>query len=73
MCARLCARPDDDDDDVDDDVGLHVLGCRVDILGTNCNKLLKTKDERLEEQTGVASASVRVIVFGGQQVMMMMS
>ena len=22
----------------DDDVGLHVLGCRVDILGTNCNK-----------------------------------
>ena len=21
-----------------DDVGLHVLGCRVDILGTNCNK-----------------------------------
>ena len=21
----------------DDDVGLHVLGCRVDILGTNCN------------------------------------
>ena len=23
----------------DDDVGLHVLGCRVDMLGTNCNKL----------------------------------
>ena len=22
----------------DDDVGLHVLGCRVDILGTNCKK-----------------------------------
>ena len=22
---------------LDDDVGLHVLGCRVDILGTNCN------------------------------------
>ena len=21
----------------DDDVGLHVLGCWVDILGTNCN------------------------------------
>ena len=21
----------------DDEVGLHVLGCRVDILGTNCN------------------------------------
>ena len=27
----------------DDDVGLHVLGCRVDILGTNCKKLLKVK------------------------------
>ena len=26
-----------------DDVGLHVLGCRADILGTNCNKLLKLK------------------------------
>ena len=25
------------------DVGLHVLGCRVDILGTNCKKLLKVK------------------------------
>ena len=24
----------------DDDVGLHVLGCRVDILGTNCNQNL---------------------------------
>ena len=24
---------------VDDDVGLHVLGCRVDILGTNCNRV----------------------------------
>ena len=23
----------------DDDVGLHVLGCRVDILGTNCNNV----------------------------------
>ena len=22
----------------DDDVGLHVLGCRVDILGTNCSR-----------------------------------
>ena len=22
----------------DDDVGLHVLGCQVDILGTNCTK-----------------------------------
>ena len=27
----------------DDDVGLHDLGCRVDILGTNCKKLLKVK------------------------------
>ena len=26
-----------------DDVGLHVLGCRVDILGTNCTKILKVK------------------------------
>ena len=25
------------------DVGLHVLGCPVDILGTNCKKLLKLK------------------------------
>ena len=25
------------DRDDDDDVGLHVLGCRVDIFGTNCN------------------------------------
>ena len=24
-------------------MGLHVLGCRVDILGTNCKKLLKVK------------------------------
>ena len=23
----------------DDDVGLHVLGCRVDILGTNCKMI----------------------------------
>ena len=29
-----------------DDVGLHVLGCRVDILGTNCTKLLKVKMSR---------------------------
>ena len=26
-----------------DDVGFHVFGCRVAILGTNCNKLLKLK------------------------------
>ena len=25
------------------EVELHVLGCRVDILGTNCTKLLKVK------------------------------
>ena len=24
-------------------MGLHVLGCRIDILGTNCKKLLKVK------------------------------
>ena len=29
--------------DDDDDVGLNVLGCRADILGTNCNKLWKLK------------------------------
>ena len=33
----------DDDDDDDDDVGLKVLGCRANILGTNCNKLIKLK------------------------------
>ena len=31
---------DDDDDDDDDDVELNVLGCRVDILGTNCDQRL---------------------------------
>ena len=30
-------------DELPGDVGLHVLGCRVDILGTNCKKLLKLK------------------------------
>ena len=30
---ELATRGDDDDD-----VGLHVLGCRVDILGTNCKQ-----------------------------------
>ena len=49
----------------DDDVGLHVLGCRVDILGTNCKKLLKLKMSG--GRGGVASASVRVIMSGGQQ------
>ena len=50
----------------DDNVGLHVLGCRVDILGTNCNKLLKLKMSGAGGG-GVASASVRVIMSGGQQ------
>ena len=34
---------DDDDNDDDDDIGLKVLGCRADILGTNCNRLIKLK------------------------------
>ena len=46
-------------------MGLHVLGCRVGILGTNCNKLLKLKMSW--GGGGVASASVRVIMSGGQQ------
>ena len=37
-CGRLYAAA------ADDDVGLNVLGCWVDILETNCNKTLKTKD-----------------------------
>ena len=56
------------DDDDDDDVGLHVLGCRVDILGTNCKKLLKVKmSGGGGGGGGVALASVRVIMSGGQQ------
>ena len=54
----------------DDDVGLHVLGCRVDILGTNCKKLLKLKMSVCVcggGGGGVALASVRVIMSGGQQ------
>ena len=51
----------------DDDVGLHVLGCRVDILGTNCTKLLKVKMGGGEGGGRVALASVRVIMSGGQQ------
>ena len=46
-------------------MGLHVLGCRVDILGTNCKKLLKVKMSG--GRGGVALASVRVIMSGGQQ------
>ena len=34
-CALVVCDSNDDDDD-DDDVGLNVLGCRADILGTNC-------------------------------------
>ena len=53
----------------DDDVGLYVLGCRVDILGTNCTKLLKVKMSGGGRGGGerVALASVRVIMSGGQQ------
>ena len=43
--------------------GFHVLGCRVDILGTNCTKLLKVKMSG--GGGGVALASVRVSVSGG--------
>ena len=32
---------DDDDDDDGDDVELNVLGCRVDILGTNCDQCVR--------------------------------
>ena len=41
LCRSLTDDDDDNDDDDDDDgdVGLRVLGCRVDILGTNCNTL----------------------------------
>ena len=61
----------------DDDVGLHVLGCRVDMLGTNCNKLLKLMMNVCVcvcvcvvgggGGGGVASASVHVIMSIGQQ------
>ena len=47
-------------------MGLHVLGCRVDILGTNCTKLLKVKMS-VGGGGGVALASVRVNMSGGQQ------
>ena len=42
-CQLLTCDDDDDDDDDDGDEGLNVLGCRVDILGKNCNKLLKLR------------------------------
>ena len=50
-------------------MGLYVLGCRVDILGTNCTKLLKVKMSGGEGGgvERVALASVRVIMSGGQQ------
>ena len=44
----------------------NVLGCRVDILGTNCKKLLKVRMSG-GGGGGVALASVRVIMSGGQQ------
>ena len=41
---RDCPAWDSQEYDVSaDDVGFHVLGCRADILGTNCSKLLKLK------------------------------
>ena len=56
-------------DELPGDVGLHVLGCRVDILGTNCKKLLKLKVSGGVGGGGerVALASVRVTRSGGQQ------
>ena len=49
-------------------MGFHVLGCRVDILGTNCKKLLKLKMSGGWGGGGqVVSASVRVIMSGGHQ------
>ena len=53
--------------DDDDDVGLYVLGCRVDILGTNCTKLLKVKMGGGGGGERVVLASVRVIMSGEQQ------
>ena len=38
---------DDDGDDGDDDVELNVLGCRVDILGTNCDHPMRVHDSML--------------------------
>ena len=32
-------------DDDGEDVGLHVLGCRIDILGTNCNNCTYDDDD----------------------------
>ena len=49
-----------------DDVGLNVLGRRVDILGTNCSKLLKL-NINWRWRWGVASASVRVTMSGGSK------
>ena len=45
-------------------MGLHVLGCRVDILGINCKNLLKVK---MSGGGGGALALVRVIMSEGQQ------
>ena len=49
------------------DVWLNVLGCRVDILGTNCSKLLKLKINWRGGGGGVGSASVRVTMSGGSK------
>ena len=39
--SSFCPRPPGSDDD---DVGLHVLGCRVDTLGSNYKKVLKVRE-----------------------------
>ena len=43
VCVCVCGGIENLLEDADADVGLHVLGCRIDILGTNCKKLLKLK------------------------------
>ena len=48
-------------------MGLNVLGCRADILETNCNKLLKLKINVWGGRWGGgSSASVRVAMSGGR-------
>ena len=54
-------------------MGLNVLGCRADILGTDCNTLLKLKINGGggggggEGEEGETSVLVRVTMSGGQQ------
>ena len=55
--ALVFARHSISHNDDDDDVRLNVLGCRADILGTNCNKLLKLRINGMGVGVGVASAS----------------